>query len=338
VDAFLQQGTLIFNGLRRLLDPQFARLTTAEKQVMFWLAVQHASVTVSQLEALIQPLIPRPRLLEALESLLRRSLIEQSGARFIQHPLVVEYMLEQVIEQSEESLSQQLGCESELTVLIKFYASIGQIYFLRSQFKASIAVYQKMLAVARRCKNVHQEADALYNIAYASFWGHEFESASNYAQQAYTLAVAADYKTGVASNQSLMGYIHAVTAKLEDSIQCATEALQLSQESGDRHGEGLNTWLLGCLYNWQGEYQTAQQLGEQGIELGQSANLPTIQLMCLWERGLTQCGQGEYTLALSDLHAGIALSNLSGDRVWKCRILNTLGWLHSELYDIAPAI
>jgi hypothetical protein len=46
----------------------------------------------------------------------------------------------------------------------------------------------------------------------------------------------------VAASQFLMGYIHAVTAKLEDLIRCATEALQLSQASRDRHLEGLNTY------------------------------------------------------------------------------------------------
>jgi hypothetical protein len=44
------------------------------------------------------------------------------------------------------------------------------------------------------------------------------------------------------------------------------------------------------------------------MQLGQIANLPTIHLMCLWERGVTQCGRGEYSLALSDLNGGIALS------------------------------
>lgn len=41
---------------------------------------------------------------------------------------------------------------------------------------------------------------------------------------------------------NLLGYIHAVTAKLEDSIRCATEALQLSQDSKDRRFEGLNIY------------------------------------------------------------------------------------------------
>lgn len=233
VDAFLQEETLIFNGLRRLLDPEFARLTTAEKQVMYWLAIQQSSVTISKLQSLIQPSMSRPRLLETLESLLRRSLIEQSVARFTQYPLVMEYMLEQAIKQSEEFLCQHLGCEAEPTILMNLYTGIGQINFLRSQFIALIAAYQKMLAVARRCENAHQEADALYNIAYGLYWRHEFEPANDYAQQAYTLAVATECKTVVAASQFLMGYIHAVTAKLEDSIRCVTEALQLSQDSHD---------------------------------------------------------------------------------------------------------
>jgi tetratricopeptide (TPR) repeat protein len=61
-------------------------------------------------------------------------------------------------------------------------------------------------------------------------------------------------------------------------------------------------------------------------------------MMNLWERGITRCGKGEYEGSLSDLETALKLSDRLGDKVWKSRSLNTLGWLYSELYNIETAI
>jgi hypothetical protein len=48
----------------------------------------------------IVPPVSQPELLEALESLERRSLIEKSSAGFTQTPMVVEYVTKRLIEQA----------------------------------------------------------------------------------------------------------------------------------------------------------------------------------------------------------------------------------------------
>ncbi len=107
VDAFLAEETAIFNGIRRLLDRQFQRLTELEKQVMYWLAIDREWVAIAQLQTDIVPPVPKQRLMETLESLARRSLIEHSKARFTQQPVVMEYMTEQLIEQMCQEIQQQ---------------------------------------------------------------------------------------------------------------------------------------------------------------------------------------------------------------------------------------
>ncbi len=99
VDAFLSAETTVFNGIRRLLDQQCQRLMPLEQQVMTWLAIDRDWVTLAQLQADIVPSVTTQRLMEALESLSRRSSIEQKNARFTQQPVVMEYMTEQLINQ-----------------------------------------------------------------------------------------------------------------------------------------------------------------------------------------------------------------------------------------------
>jgi WD40 repeat protein len=98
IDAFVNEETTVFNGIRRLLDRQYQRLTPIEQQVMTWLAIERDWLTISQLHAQIVPPATKQRLMETLESLSRRSLIEQKQGRFTQQPVVMEYLTERLIE------------------------------------------------------------------------------------------------------------------------------------------------------------------------------------------------------------------------------------------------
>ncbi|MEG3876190.1 tetratricopeptide repeat protein [Microcoleus sp. herbarium7] len=236
------------------------------------------------------------------------------------------------------TVCEKLGNSVDENTLVSIYAGVGQVHFLLSEFAPSIAAYKKMLEVSRRQGDRQKEAEALYNIGYGLFWAHDFAPALDYAQQAYNLALEIDYKSMLAASQFVMGYIYGVTAKLDESFSCFSQGINWSQETGDKVQEGLNTFMLGLVYNWKGEYEPAQQLGDRGVAIGRDDNILLIWMMNLWERGITRCGQGEYEGSFSDLETALKLSDRLGDKVWKSRILNTLGWLYSELYNIETAI
>lgn len=105
IAEFLEQGTAVFNGIRKLLDRQLDRLLPIERSIMYWLAIEREPISLSELQANIVPTISKPKLLEALESLVRRSLIDRTLGRFTQQPVVMEYMIESLIEQICQELS-----------------------------------------------------------------------------------------------------------------------------------------------------------------------------------------------------------------------------------------
>lgn len=107
IGEFLKQGTAVFNGIRLLLDQQVARLSDLEQQVMYWLAINREWVTLDQLQADIVPTTSKAKLLEAVEYLTRRSLIERSINGFTQQPVVMEYMTEKLIETGYREICQQ---------------------------------------------------------------------------------------------------------------------------------------------------------------------------------------------------------------------------------------
>jgi WD40 repeat protein/transcriptional regulator with XRE-family HTH domain len=77
IAAFLEHGELIFGGVRYLLEEQVARLSPIEESIMLWLAILREPVTVAQLANLLIHPLPGAQVLEALDALRGRSLIER---------------------------------------------------------------------------------------------------------------------------------------------------------------------------------------------------------------------------------------------------------------------
>lgn len=98
ISEFLQQNTTVFGDICELLGQQFERLSNLEKEVMYWLAINRKPITLSELRADTVSQVSQQRLLEALESLRRRSLLEKSKAFFTLQPLMMDYVTARLIE------------------------------------------------------------------------------------------------------------------------------------------------------------------------------------------------------------------------------------------------
>jgi WD40 repeat protein len=98
VSAFLDVGTAAIVDVWRLLTEQCNRLSDLEKQIMYWLAINRDWVSLPELRSDLIGAIPERLLLDALESLQRRSLIECKSGSFTQQSVVMEYVSAQLIE------------------------------------------------------------------------------------------------------------------------------------------------------------------------------------------------------------------------------------------------
>lgn len=98
IAEFLEQGVTVFNGIRQLLEQQFSRLSDLEQQVMYWLAINREPVNVGELQSDLV-FISTSVLLETLESLRGRSLIERTAEGFTQQPVIMEYTTEEFMAQ-----------------------------------------------------------------------------------------------------------------------------------------------------------------------------------------------------------------------------------------------
>jgi WD40 repeat protein/transcriptional regulator with XRE-family HTH domain len=99
ISKFLQQETTVFGDIHELLEQQFSRLSSLEKDAMYWLAINREPVSLSEIRDDIVSQIPPQKVLESLESLVRRSLIEKSEGLFTLQPVVMEYVTQRLIAQ-----------------------------------------------------------------------------------------------------------------------------------------------------------------------------------------------------------------------------------------------
>lgn len=96
---FLGQNTTIFGDVKNLVSQQFNRLSSLEKSLLYWLAINREPVEIKELKADLLLSISLHNLLEVLESLNRRSLIEKQGSQFTLQSVIMEYVTINFIEQ-----------------------------------------------------------------------------------------------------------------------------------------------------------------------------------------------------------------------------------------------
>src|SRR5947209_5780543 len=105
LDRFLQEGELIFNGVRPVLRQQMGRLSPLEHLLLTWLAVLREWTELPTLAQVLHPRVLRAQLLEALEALGRRSLLERGQqASFSLQSVVMEYLSDALGERLAEEI------------------------------------------------------------------------------------------------------------------------------------------------------------------------------------------------------------------------------------------
>jgi DNA-binding HxlR family transcriptional regulator len=92
ISEFLKQNVAVFGDIRNLLEQQFERLSDAEKEIIKRLAINRKPASFSELREKSLPSVSPQKLLEALESLEERALIEKSVGLFSLQPVVMEYL------------------------------------------------------------------------------------------------------------------------------------------------------------------------------------------------------------------------------------------------------
>ena len=108
IAPFLEQGEVIFGSVRELLDEQFVRLSVDEQMVLLWLAILREPVSLDELRTVLVTPLSRAQVLEAVEALRRRSLLEHGkrAGTFTLQAVVMGYATERLIAEASREIEQ----------------------------------------------------------------------------------------------------------------------------------------------------------------------------------------------------------------------------------------
>jgi WD40 repeat protein/transcriptional regulator with XRE-family HTH domain len=145
ISRFLQQEASAFGDINDVLDQQFQRLPDEEREIMDWLAIEREAIALEDLrENLVHP-TSAGAVLETLDSLRRRSMIEtRSSAHFTLQPVIMEYVTAGLIERACREFADEAGGVWMRYALMK---AKTKNYVRESQVRLLLApVAQRLLA------------------------------------------------------------------------------------------------------------------------------------------------------------------------------------------------
>lgn len=115
LNVLKQTREQLFGDVRNILQEQFERLSDLEKEIMYWLAInnplaQKISVTLMDLKQDILSPVSLKEILDATESLMRRSLLELDDKHkiFRLQQVVTEYTLDRLVEHAADEIKSVL--------------------------------------------------------------------------------------------------------------------------------------------------------------------------------------------------------------------------------------
>jgi class 3 adenylate cyclase/tetratricopeptide (TPR) repeat protein len=171
----------------------------------------------------------------------------------------------------------------------------------------------------------------------ALWYAHEFDLALEAADEALTLAATAGETRVEAEARCVVGIVRMVRGDLDGCAAVMQEAQRLvSMNQSPVFGPWIES-SLALKASWQGDYAESLRLTEPLMAQLRSAN----QLWSLTQLGshyaVTLGGAGEYERAMTLLREMITMAESIGDRFWRARMWNTLGWIQGELGAVDEA-
>ena len=108
ISPFLSGSTILFGSITALLSEQWERLSALEQTLLWWLAILREPVTLEELQAVLVTRLAHAQILEAVDGLRRRSLVErgQRAGSFTLHSVVLEFMTDRLVEEASQEIEQ----------------------------------------------------------------------------------------------------------------------------------------------------------------------------------------------------------------------------------------
>src|SRR5581483_11932981 len=205
---------------------------------------------------------------------------------------------------------------------------LGLAHFYLSEFVASGQAFE-------RAASGGSPADRARNLSHASFshfWGHAYDASARAVEALDELARRERLPFAEALAKTADGFRRGVCdgdVAAEEAL--ITEALRIVEPTADEGNVAAMRFYLAQIAEWTGDYRRSIAISEQIIAAGRRLRLAHLVVWPGWFLGKAACCLGDYGRAIAQLTEAYEVCDRIGDRAWKSRLLNTLGWCFAEV-------
>src|SRR6266403_648331 len=206
---------------------------------------------------------------------------------------------------------------------------LGFASFFASEFQASGDAFRQASALSAEPA---PRARSLARAGLSYFWSHSYAAS----EETLEAGLAIARRAGLAGEESLAlnvrgWHVGILQGDLERWVSILNEGERLAQSVGDEEAVAMARFNLAQAAEWTGDYRHAVTLSEQVVTTGRRLRLPHLVVWPKWFLGKAFCCLGEYGRAIAELAEAAELCDRIGDRAWRSRLLNTLGWCYGEI-------
>jgi class 3 adenylate cyclase/tetratricopeptide (TPR) repeat protein len=224
-------------------------------------------------------------------------------------------------------LAQRLGTiEDERLLALK--VRLGDCAWMRSEFGTSADAY---LEAASLAPDPASKSLLMARASFSFLWDHDYDRARIVAADAMSVAPEAEATAGHAFALVTLDETDLVQAIGIDDYARVLRSVDVAERSGDVRVLVGALGQLGQRFEWQGDYRSCIAHCDRAVTLAGKNNTPGDALFASWFLGMASTCIGDYARGFQVIGNGVSLCEHIGDRAIQARLLNTLGWIHSEI-------
>jgi class 3 adenylate cyclase/tetratricopeptide (TPR) repeat protein len=225
--------------------------------------------------------------------------------------------------------------------LLSIYEGRGLVWLLLFKLDEAIDEFQIMRQIACASGNKRKEGESLGHLALAhleKLSEEHFPFVEQYAQAAIQLSQQTGDQKILAKGLSSLGIVNQASGNLIEADRNLEASLKISRREGFKESSSQSMSFLGLQAYWQGHFERAVSFGRDGLAVSRDIHDGFHELLTLGNLAFAHWGVGDYGEAFRILHDGIRVARERDSWLGAGRMMNTLGWLHSEFGDVAQAM
>lgn len=228
---------------------------------------------------------------------------------------------------------------------VEALCSMGNVYFVLSDYKLSLSQYVKALDISEAKRDEAGMLEALNGIGYAYVYLSDNEKATAYARKMLEIVGRTDpnnrpvtYKRAEAQAINTLGEVDYSLGELRKSIESFERAQAIYLEVGDRDGQALSLLNLGYSHSDLGNAQKASKYFESALKLFQSINDGRGVALAQTVLGGTHSLSGEEQIALALHREAGEYFRAIGNKQGEAAALNGVARAYQNLNEFEAAL